>query len=257
MNMLYLKSLLILAVAILSLAEADVLNFVEHSSLSKTLSLSKKIGNFVKKELKQVSKASLKHWSPFSLGLKHMAVDVQQSVPLTLINPANNKQKPAVVPENKSSGFSWSSCGPANQLVDIHNLSITPSPLYFPGKLNFGFDIVFHDSIASDAHVSATLLLQYSTRSGVWIKIPCIGQIGSCTYNDVCALSQAIVCPDELKHRGIPCTCPINKGEYILPNFSVEVDASVFLSGNYQAKVVFNKTGTGQIACYQVHFTIG
>ncbi|CAG5131878.1 unnamed protein product, partial [Candidula unifasciata] len=160
-------------------------------------------------------------------------------------------------PKVKDVGFSWKSCGPADQLVEIRNLTISPSPLFFPGPLTFGFDILFHDSIPEDARVSSDMLLEYSGRTGTWVKIPCIGQLGSCTYEDVCSMSQAIVCPDELKKRGIPCTCPIAKGEYVLPSFEVDVLASVFLSGDYRAQVTFKDSTKGQIACYNVTFTVG
>ncbi|KAK6976836.1 ganglioside GM2 activator [Biomphalaria glabrata] len=153
--------------------------------------------------------------------------------------------------------FKWKSCGPADQLVDIRNLTILPSPLYFPGPLSFGFDILFHDSVEEDASVSATIKLQFNTGGSTWITIPCIQGIGSCTYDNFCSLTEAIPCPEELKQKGIPCTCPFNKGEYKLDIFEVDVDAAVFPSGNYQAQVTITDSNKGQIACYVVTFTVG
>ena len=54
--------------------------------------------------------------------------------------------------------FSWKSCGPSNQAVDIRSLTISPSPLSFPGDLTFGFDIMFHETISSDRKVSVSTL---------------------------------------------------------------------------------------------------
>ncbi|KAH9487553.1 Ganglioside GM2 activator [Bulinus truncatus] len=153
--------------------------------------------------------------------------------------------------------FKWKSCGPSDQLVDIQKLMIKPSPLYFPGNLSFGFDIIFHDTVDEDASVSVSVKLQFNKGSGSWITIPCIGQIGSCTYDDFCTLTKIIQCPQDLKQKGIPCTCPFNKGEYKIDNYNVEVDAEVFLSGIYQADVTITDSSKGQIACYVVNFTIG
>ncbi|XP_059169339.1 ganglioside GM2 activator-like [Physella acuta] len=152
--------------------------------------------------------------------------------------------------------FKWKSCGPADQSIELRNLTINPSPLYFPGKLSFGFDVVFHSAINPSDKITGSLKLLFQASSGSWISIPCIGQIGSCTYTDICSMTQAISCPDELKKKGIPCTCPFN-GEYKLDNFDVEIDAAIFLSGNYQGQVILSDSNRGQMACYVVFFTIG
>ncbi|GFN81557.1 ganglioside gm2 activator [Plakobranchus ocellatus] len=151
--------------------------------------------------------------------------------------------------------FHWESCGPSNQSINIRNLTITPSPLSFPGPLNFGFDIIFQDTISASDKVSANLKLQVNTQ-GTWYDIPCIGQIGSCTYDDLCSLLQKIQCPADLKKQGISCSCPFYKGEYKLQKYSVQIDASVFLAGDYRAKAVLTDSAKGQIACYQITFTV-
>jgi ganglioside GM2 activator len=243
MSLSSLKPLLILAVVLLSVANANIFDTMGDR-------LSQVVKN-VRDEVRQGVPAleeSVKRWSSLSASVKHMGI------PMSLISPQEKKQ---AVLKGKLGDFNWQSCGPSDQLVDIRNLSITPSPLYFPGPLHFGFDIVFRDNIPADAKVSATLQLQYSSRGTVWVTIPCIGQIGSCTYDDVCSLSQAIPCPDVLKQKGIPCTCPFNKGEYVLPNFDVEIDASLFIAGQYRGKAVFTDSQKGKIACYQVTFTVG
>ncbi|GFS09148.1 ganglioside GM2 activator [Elysia marginata] len=158
--------------------------------------------------------------------------------------------------EGRLSGpFNWSSCGPADQSIDIRNLTLGPSPFHFPGELDFGFDIIFHDTISSDSPVSADLKLQVNTQ-GTWIDIPCIGSIGSCHYDNLCSILSKIQCPADLKQQGIPCNCPFNKGEYKLQKYSVSILASVFLSGDYKAKAVITDTTKGQIGCYQISFTV-
>ena len=46
--------------------------------------------------------------------------------------------------------------------------------------------------------------------AGIWIPIPCIDQMGSCSYGDVCLLlNQLPQCPPQLTAIGIDCKCPI------------------------------------------------
>lgn len=47
----------------------------------------------------------------------------------------------------------------------------------------------------------------------LWIQLPCIDQLGSCTYNDVCSILDELIppgtpCPEPLLTYGIPCHCP-------------------------------------------------
>ena len=50
----------------------------------------------------------------------------------------------------------------------------------------------------------------------VWIQLPCIDQLGSCTYDDVCTLLDDAIppgtsCPEPLLTYGIPCHCPFQE----------------------------------------------
>ena len=46
----------------------------------------------------------------------------------------------------------------------------------------------------------------------IWVKVPCIGEIGSCTYDDLCSiLSMIPECPDPFTSNGVPCQCPFKK----------------------------------------------
>ncbi|KAK3788797.1 hypothetical protein RRG08_029245 [Elysia crispata] len=186
--------------------------------------------------------------------VKHMVVDEINN----LGSPFLLRSQPMGIQVPKASlgaPFKWASCGPADQLIEVRNLTLGPSPFSFPGTLNFGFDIVFHDTISSDTKVKADLKLQVNTQ-GTWIDIPCIDNIGSCTYDDLCSILQKIQCPADLQKQGIPCSCPFNKGEYKLQKYSVTIDASVFLAGDYKAKAVLTNSTKGQIACYQISFTV-
>ncbi|CAL1545215.1 unnamed protein product [Lymnaea stagnalis] len=219
---------------------------IKDDSVSDSLSISSNQNDYFDRK---TSPSKLK--DPFSLGLRSSFIRAFSSQRLGSFSEIKS-QKSFVTDD-----FAWKSCGPENQLVEIRNLTFEPSPLVFPGVMTFGFDVIFHDTINSDASVSAKLALQYRRGSGTWIPIPCIGQIGSCNYTDICALTKGISCPPDLKQKGIPCTCPFNKGEYTLEHYDVEIDAAVFLAGNYQGQINLNDKDKGQIACYIVNFTIG
>lgn len=47
----------------------------------------------------------------------------------------------------------------------------------------------------------------------LWIQLPCIDELGSCTYDDVCTILDNLIppgttCPEPLLTYGIPCHCP-------------------------------------------------
>lgn len=47
----------------------------------------------------------------------------------------------------------------------------------------------------------------------LWIQLPCIDNLGSCTYDDVCTILDNLIppgtaCPEPLQTYGIPCHCP-------------------------------------------------
>jgi ganglioside GM2 activator len=47
----------------------------------------------------------------------------------------------------------------------------------------------------------------------VWIKVPCIKDFGSCTYEDLCnyGYSEDETCPASFVQNHVPCRCPIAK----------------------------------------------
>lgn len=49
--------------------------------------------------------------------------------------------------------------------------------------------------------------------AGFWAKVPCVDQIGSCTYEDFCQIIDTVIppgepCPEPLHTYGLPCHCP-------------------------------------------------
>uniref|UniRef100_A0A2C9KU99 MD-2-related lipid-recognition domain-containing protein n=1 Tax=Biomphalaria glabrata TaxID=6526 RepID=A0A2C9KU99_BIOGL len=88
-----------------------------------------------------------------------------------------------------------------------------------------------------------------------WLKIPCIGFIGSCEYDDVCEfLSLITECPQPFVDAGVPCKCPFQKGVYKLPKTEFDVEIPIFPPGDYHGKA--NLTHNDQsVACVELFTT--
>jgi len=151
--------------------------------------------------------------------------------------------------------FSFQPCDPTNKgTFDVTSLTLGPDPLVFPGPLNIGFSVNVVSAV--DAPLNTVVTLKKRVGS-VWIKIPCIGNIGSCTYGDLCEnLSTISECPGPFVDNGVPCKCPFKKGTYKLPSTSFDVDSALFPSGDYfgQANMTING---GFVGCYNLTATFG
>lgn len=58
-----------------------------------------------------------------------------------------------------------------------------------------------------------TVLVVEKALGDLWIQLPCIDQLGSCTYDDICTILDTLIppgtpCPEPLLTYGIPCHCP-------------------------------------------------
>lgn len=128
--------------------------------------------------------------------------------------------------------YIFKNCGTGKEIFNIKNLVFGPDPISFPGDLTVSFDGTINSDV--DAPLKATVLLEKKFGSS-YIKIPCIGNIGSCTYDDLCQLLAGATCPPPFVTNKVPCKCPFRKGSYSLPSATFEVDAAVFPSGDYHA----------------------
>ncbi|GFN77659.1 ganglioside gm2 activator [Plakobranchus ocellatus] len=90
-----------------------------------------------------------------------------------------------------------------------------------------------------------------------WIKIPCIGKIGSCNYTDVCDLLKNAQCPAPFVSHSIPCKCPFTKGNYKLPSSEFIVEVAVFPTGDYHAVGKLSTGDNKSVACVELFVTFG
>uniref|UniRef100_A0A452HZ40 MD-2-related lipid-recognition domain-containing protein n=1 Tax=Gopherus agassizii TaxID=38772 RepID=A0A452HZ40_9SAUR len=98
----------------------------------------------------------------------------------------------------------------------------------------------------------------------MWLKIPCVDQIGSCTYDGLCGILDNVIppgspCPEPLLSYGIPCHCPFQKGSYSLPSSEFYLPTtelpSWLTNGDYRVQVVLS-SGAKQLACVQVALSL-
>ncbi|KAK3788813.1 hypothetical protein RRG08_029260 [Elysia crispata] len=129
--------------------------------------------------------------------------------------------------------YVFKNCGdPKTDLAKVGNIVLGPDPVTFPGVLTVSFQVNITKTL--DAPLKGQVVLSRKT-GDTWIKIPCIGVIGSCDYSDVCDLLKNAVCPPPFQAKSIPCKCPFSQGNFVLPTSKFEVDVPVFPTGDYHA----------------------
>jgi len=164
-------------------------------------------------------------------------------------------QENSVLPDKPVNSFSWKSCGQQSDPTTINDISISPDPITLPGNLTIGVDAKLN------VPLTAPISLDLSIKKKVvfWIPIPCVDNVGSCNYEDVCQLLPQLNCPAPFKKYGIPCACPIKAGTYKLPPTPFFVNPvgipSWLESGDYQATAKLSM-GSQEIACIEVELSI-
>ncbi|XP_064483263.1 ganglioside GM2 activator-like [Ornithodoros turicata] len=141
-------------------------------------------------------------------------------------------------------------CGSHHDPVRYDQLLIRPDPLAFPGNVYVDSAIEVLRDIEAPIRVEITM----KKKVVLWISVPCVNDFGSCDYDNICSVED---CPLFYAFLGLPCGCPIKKGNYTVVNkeFVVQpLSLPVWLtSGDYQVTVK-GKQPSEQLFC--VHFTL-
>ncbi|CAG9819663.1 unnamed protein product [Phaedon cochleariae] len=97
---------------------------------------------------------------------------------------------------------------------------------------------------------------------GFWLDIPCVQNIGSCTYEDLCefGISMNETCPKLFTDNQVPCRCPIPQGTYtILPMFHLPIRSYLrndhIITGKYWANITIEHYDH-ILGCYEIYFNI-
>ncbi|XP_015205532.1 ganglioside GM2 activator [Lepisosteus oculatus] len=158
-------------------------------------------------------------------------------------------------------GFSWENCGQAKDPAVMKSLALSPDPISIPGDLKAS--AAGSTAVALTSPLAVNLTVEKEVY-GVWVKVPCVEEIGSCDYTDVCQLLDKAIppgqaCPEPLHTYGIPCHCPFKAGDYTLPEtdfYLPNVDLPYWLTnGNYRVEGVLGNSGL-ELGCLKVTFSI-
>jgi len=148
-------------------------------------------------------------------------------------------------------GFSWSNCGSATDTIQVKSLTLSPDPIVIPGSVNVSLDA----TITADIEAPTELKLVVKKKEfGVFIEIPCIDNLGSCTYKNPCELLSKFPCPEVFKEHGFNCKCPIKKNVYKLPPSSVKLPSiklPSFADGEIKIQATLMQ-GSKRLGCYEV-----
>jgi ganglioside GM2 activator len=147
--------------------------------------------------------------------------------------------------------FSWKNCGSSSDLLVINSLSLTPDPLRAPGTFSLTFDVTIQANF--DAPLKLSLELK-KYEVFFWLTIPCIDDMGSCTYGNICQQLAGLTCPKPFDDNKIPCKCPFPKGRYTLPTSTFDLQKSV-PSGDYFVQAQLS-SGSQAVNCIAMYFSI-
>ncbi|OQR69913.1 ganglioside GM2 activator-like [Tropilaelaps mercedesae] len=119
-----------------------------------------------------------------------------------------------------------------NPVVKYSNLRVHPDPLIFPGTIRITSDI----QVLEDVTEPITVQVRMRRRMVYfWMDLPCVAAYGSCLYENIC--DTTIKCPIFYELLGLPCGCPIKKGNYRTHNKAYDVPDVLptwLTSGDYQ-----------------------
>ncbi|XP_026255956.2 ganglioside GM2 activator isoform X2 [Urocitellus parryii] len=116
--------------------------------------------------------------------------------------------------------FSWDNCDEGKDPAVIKSLMLEPDPIVVPGNVNVSVEGKTSVPLTSPQKVELTVEKEVA---GFWVKIPCVEQLGSCTYEDFCDVLNTVIppgepCPEPLHTYGLPCHCPFKEVCLCLPS---------------------------------------
>ncbi|XP_059864479.1 ganglioside GM2 activator [Delphinus delphis] len=155
------------------------------------------------------------------------------------------------------SSFSWDNCDEGKDPVVINSLTVEPDPIVIPGNMTISAEVRTTAYLKDPLKVVLTLEKEVA---GFWVKVPCVEQLGSCTYENFCNVLEVLTpdenpCPEPLHTYGLPCHCPFKRGTYSLPKsdfFLPELELPSWLSsGNYRSKITLSINGE-HLGCVKI-----
>jgi len=93
--------------------------------------------------------------------------------------------------------------------------------------------------------------------AGFWIKVPCVDNVGSCNYGNICTQWPA-TCQKYFEKYGIPCTCPIPANTYTISDFTGDITKKIPISTKDDLRITANVVSStaGHQTCLQLEVTV-
>ncbi|XP_059149574.1 ganglioside GM2 activator-like [Physella acuta] len=134
--------------------------------------------------------------------------------------------------------FSFKNCAdPSTEILVPSGITVKPDPIKIPGNISIAGNLLIKTAFGSQLKTSIEVDKEVF---GVWVKVPCIDNIGSCNYPDLCTMLSAITdCPPEFKKIGLPCKCPFPAGNFAISPFGIPITGSLPfpISGGVRVKI--------------------
>jgi len=143
-------------------------------------------------------------------------------------------------------------CGGYDTPIFVNSLNF-PDTIELGGTASVSVDLSVKKTITKASLVKVEL-----TKDGS--QVPCIEEMGSCSYNNPCKLLENIPqCPPQVLQSGWNCKCPLPERHVKLSNITIQVPTvplpAFLIDGRYSAEVqMFD--GSVQLFCYKVDFTL-
>ncbi|KAM4732949.1 ganglioside GM2 activator [Anableps anableps] len=158
-------------------------------------------------------------------------------------------------------GFDWKNCGQPDAPAVLKTFTMSPDPINIPGSLTAAASGSTSVELAAPLSLNVTLEKEVA---GFWVKVPCLEELGSCHYKDVCDILNQLIppgqdCPEPLHTYGLPCHCPFKAGSYSLPQsefYLPYMDLPSWLTnGNYRVQGDLGGGGK-ELGCLKLSLSI-
>jgi len=164
------------------------------------------------------------------------------------------------------SPFTWDNCDSLSKpWVSVMTLGITPNPIHLGSPITVNTQVKETNTI--DASTWSTVGLTIETKTfGVWVEIPCIDGVGSCTLQSSALCAQlkehaADNCP-KLQPYGLPCQCPFTPNLWKTPAGGLQIQTknpglSWLTTGDFYVKAQLYSSSNAEMTCVEVYFSLG
>jgi len=149
-------------------------------------------------------------------------------------------------------GFSYDDCSGPSDPVHLRTLSVSPDPIPLPGQITVSASAEVGESVAGNIKASVKMETELF---GHFFPIPCVDNVGSCDYDDLCSLlpKPEEPCPPPFIKAGIPCRCPFSAGKFNLPSTRLALPSVPLPIHSATVRITAHLTSDGKpLTCIQL-----